>query len=121
MVVILKDVTVESINETEVKKLKIIRGVSNSVGVRFSLELPEVFSSRLRVGENIEIHIDKAPIPAGDRAKIHGEGTVFRIKGENPFELIATVGGLRLILTAPQFTESERSTFEGGRFYFALF
>ncbi len=121
MPVKLKDVTIESITQTEAKKMKLVKAVCKRAGMTLSLELPEVLSNRMNINETIEVHIDKKPIAMGEKARVYGEGIIFKIRREGPFELVATVGGLRFVFTASELTESERNTFENDRFYFALF
>ncbi|NWF94699.1 MAG: hypothetical protein HXY34_01000 [Candidatus Thorarchaeota archaeon] len=121
MVVRLKDALIESIDETETKKLRILTATSKEGGAVFSIELPDVLSSRLSARETVDVILDEEPIADGDKARVYGEGVAYKVTEEGTYELVGTVGGLRIHLSLVKATPSQKKTFSQGKFYFGLF
>ena len=120
MVVKLKGSVIDAIEETEAKKLKLLRISSKTDGATVSLELPDALCDALNVRDTINLVIDSKPILKGEQAKLYAEGTVFKIEEEGDFEMIGTIGGLRLVLKLSKPKPIQRETFDSKRFYLAL-
>ncbi len=116
----MKKATVESIEDTETKRLKVVKVIAKEEGVRISLELPEVLSSTLNPRDEITVIIDSKPIARGNSAKLYAEGKVFRIRDENGVEITSTIGGLRMTLDLSSPTAAQRKTFDQNRFLIAI-
>ena len=120
MVVRLKDTIIESIKDTETRRLKLLSLSSKSEGASITLELPDALSSTLGVNENVTVTLDSKPILKGESAKLYVEGTVFRKSADDGLEVIGSVGGLRLVLNLAKPTASQVNTFDEEKFYMTL-
>lgn len=120
MVVRLKDTIIDSIDDTETRRLKLLSISSKSEGATISLELPEALSATLSVNEIVNVTIDSKPIVKGESAKLYVEGTVFKKSAEEGFQMVGSVGGLRLVLNLAKATASQIGTFGEEKFYMAL-
>jgi hypothetical protein len=117
MVIRLKDAIIDSIDDTETKKLKLIKVTSKIDGATLELEIPEALCERLAKNDNIVIIIDEKPITKGSNAKVYMQGTVFKMDEENGFRIVGTMGGLRLLFTIDKLTPTKKRTFMGDSFY----
>lgn len=120
MVIRLKNAIVESIEDTETKRLKVIKMIAKEDGAQVSLELPEVLSGTINPRDEVTVIIDSKPIARGDSAKLYAEGKVFRIRDEKGFEVTGTVGGLRMTLDISSPTAGQRKTFDQDNFLIAI-
>ncbi|MHA2378003.1 MAG: hypothetical protein ACXADO_02520 [Candidatus Thorarchaeota archaeon] len=120
MVVRLKNTTIESIEDTETRKLKILNMVCRDEGARVVLELPEVLCDTMKAKDEVNIVIDSKPIARGPNAKLYAEGKLFRIKENAGLEIVGTIGGLKLVLTISKPTASQKNTFDSDKFLLAI-
>ncbi|MFW9798874.1 MAG: hypothetical protein ACFFD9_00405 [Candidatus Thorarchaeota archaeon] len=120
MVVRLKNTIVDSVEDTETRKLRILKMICKEEGARVILELPEVLSDQMKAKDTVSMVIDSKPIPKGTNAKLYAEGKVFRISEDSGMEVVGTIGGLRLILTLSSPSTSQRNTFGSDRFFLAI-
>ncbi|MHA2020120.1 MAG: hypothetical protein ACW98J_00450 [Candidatus Thorarchaeota archaeon] len=120
MVIRLKNATIESIEDTETKRLKVVKVIAKEEGARVSLELPEVLCSTMNPRDEVTVIIDSKPIARGNNAKLYAEGKVFRIRDENGVEVTGTVGGLRMTLDLSSPTAAQRKTFDFEKFLIAI-
>ncbi|MFX1415292.1 MAG: hypothetical protein ACFFC0_00710 [Promethearchaeota archaeon] len=120
MVVRLKNTIIESIEDTETRKLKVLNMVSKEEGARVVLELPEVLCDTMNPQDEVTIVIDSKPIARGPSAKLYAEGKVFRIKEDAGLEVVGAIGGLRLVLTISKPAASQRKTFDSDKFLLAI-
>lgn len=120
MVIRFKDTNIDSIEDTETRRLKIIKISSKGEGVTLSLELPEALCGALAVGDTVGITIDSKPIPTGESSKIYVEGNVFKRLEKEGLEVVGSIGGLRLVLNLVKSTPSQNSTFDSEKFYMTL-
>ncbi len=120
MVVRLKGTIVESVEDTETRKLKLLKMVCKEEGARVVLELPEVLSDQMKAKDAVLMIIDSKPISRGKNAKLYAEGKVFRINEDSGMEVVGTIGGLRLVLTLSNPSTSQKNTFSTDRFFLAI-
>ncbi|MHA2602322.1 MAG: hypothetical protein AM324_009355 [Candidatus Thorarchaeota archaeon SMTZ1-83] len=120
MVVRLKNATVESIEDTETKRLKVVKLNAKEEGARISLELPEVLCAAMSPRDKVTVIIDTKPITRGESARLYAEGKVFRIRDDDGVEVTSTVGGLRMTLDISSPTAAQRKTFDSDRFLIAI-
>ncbi len=120
MVVRLKNATIESIEDTETKKLKVVKVDAKEDGAQITLELPEVLWAAMNPRDKVTVIIDSKPIARGESAKLYAESKVFRIREDNGIEVIGTVGGLRMTLDISSPTAAQRKTFDSGKFLIAI-
>ncbi|MDH4213721.1 MAG: hypothetical protein OEV85_07350 [Candidatus Thorarchaeota archaeon] len=120
MVIRFKDTTIDSIEDTETRRLKILKISSRAEGAALTLELPEALCGSLTAGDNISIIIDSKPIPTGESSKIYVEGNVFKKVIKDNLEVVGSIGGLRLVLTLAKTTPSQSSTFDLDKFYMTI-
>ncbi|MFQ5831909.1 MAG: hypothetical protein ACE5H4_04355 [Candidatus Thorarchaeota archaeon] len=120
MVVRLKNAIVESIEDTETRKLKLLKMVCKEERARVVLELPEVLSEQMKPKDAVSMVIDSKPISRGANAKLYAEGKVFRINEDSGMEIVGTIGGLRLVLTLSKPSTSQRNTFGTDKFFLAI-
>ena len=120
MVIRLKDVTIESVDDTETRRLRLIKMASKTDGATITLELPEALSGTMSLGETVNVVVDSKEIAAGGSSKLYVEGTIFKISDADNFEIIGSIGGLRLVLTLAKATPTEKKTFDSERFYMAI-
>ncbi|PNX52543.1 MAG: hypothetical protein BV458_09030 [Thermoplasmata archaeon M9B2D] len=120
MVIRFKDTIIDSIEDAETRRLKILKISSKAEGITLTLELPEALCGSLTVGDNIGILIDSKPIPAGESSKLYVEGNVFKRVDKEGLEVVGSIGGLRLELTLAKATPSQSSTFDSDKFYMTI-
>lgn len=120
MVVRLKSTIIESIEDTETKRLKIVKLVSKDDGAQVTMELPEVLCDTMSPRDEVTVIVDSKPIPRGDAARLYAEGKVFRIKEEDGVEVTGTVGGLRITLSLSKPTAAQLKTFDSDKFLIAV-
>ena len=120
MVIRLKDVVIESVDDTETRRLKLIKMSSKADGATITLELPEALSGTMNSRETVSVIIDSKEIPTGGSSKLYVEGTIFKKSESDGFEIIGSIGGLRLVLTLAKATVSEIKTFDSEKFYMAI-
>jgi len=120
MVIRLKDIVIESVDDTETRRLKLIKMSSKTDGATITLELPEALSGTMSSGETVSVTIDSKEIATGESSKLYVEGTVFKKSNMDDFEVIGSIGGLRLILTMAKATPTEIKTFDSEKFYMAI-
>lgn len=120
MVVRLKNTIITSIEDTETKKLKLIKMVDKEDGASIELELPKALSDIFELKETVSIQIDSEPISKGEDARLYAEGTVFKTKHEDDMEVVGTLGGLRLVLVLDDPKPSQIKTFESQKIYISI-
>lgn len=120
MVIRLKDALINAIEETETKRLKLLRLSEKTEGATLSLELPEALSESFSVRDTVNVIIDSKPIVKGDSARLYAQGDVFQISTKKDLEVVGTIGGLRFVLTLSKTTPAKKKTFDDGSFYLAL-
>ena len=120
MVVKLKDATIELIEDTDTRMLKLLRIVSKNDGATLTLELPEALCGRLNVQDSIDVVLDSKPILKSEKSKLYVEGTVFKLGGESGLEVVGTIGGLRMVLNLLKATPAKRKTFSTNQFYLMI-
>ena len=120
MVIRLKDTVIESVDDTETRRLKLIKMSSKTSGATITLELPEALSGTLNSGETVTIVIDSKEIAKGTSAKLYVEGSLFKLSEEDGLEIIGSIGGLRLVLTLAKTTPALTKTFDSSKFYMAI-
>ncbi|MFW9931110.1 MAG: hypothetical protein ACFFDR_00430 [Candidatus Thorarchaeota archaeon] len=117
----IKDATITSIEDTETKKLKILKAVSKEEGVTLSLEMPEALCDPFHVKDTIEIVIDSEEIVKGDKAKLYAEGTVFKMDDSSSnLSVVAAFGGLRLVLEIASPKPAQRKIFDSQKVFLTL-
>ncbi|MFW9843879.1 MAG: hypothetical protein ACFFEV_04830 [Candidatus Thorarchaeota archaeon] len=120
MVIRLKDIVIESVDDTETRRLKLIKMTSKTEGATITLELPDALCGSMRSGETVSITIDSKEIATGESSKLYVEGTIFKKSDSGDFEIIGSIGGLRLVFTLAKATPSQIKTFDSERFYMAI-
>lgn len=120
MVVRLKDTVIESVDDTETRRLKLIKMSSKTDGATITLELPEALSGTMSAGETVSITIDSKEITTGAGSKLYVEGTIFKKSTTDNFEIIGSIGGLRLVLSMAKATPSQIKTFDSEKFFMAI-
>ena len=120
MVIKLKDVVIESVDDTETRRLKIIKMSSKTDGATITLELPEALSGTLSLGETVNIVIDSKEIVKGENSKLYVEGSIFKKTENDGLEIIGSIGGLRLVLNIAKVTPIQTKTFDSSKFYVSI-
>lgn len=120
MVVRLRDTVIESIEDTDTKRLKLLRIVSKKEGATITLELPDVLCETLNTSDSVAVTIDSKALTKGEKSKLYMEGKVFRTGGETDLNVVATAGGLRLTVIIADPTAAQRSTFDADRLFFMI-
>jgi len=120
MVIRLKDTVIESVDDTETRRLKLVKMSSKVDGATITLELPEALSGTLSLGETVNVVIDSKEIVKGEDAKLYVEGSLFKKSDSNGLEIIGSVGGLRLVLTMAKATPTQAKTFDSTKFFMAI-
>ena len=120
MVIRLKDVVIESVDDTETRRLKIIKMSSKTDGATITLELPEALSGTLSLGDTVNVVIDSKEITKGESSKLYVEGNLFNKIENEGLEIIGSIGGLRLVLTLAKVTPVQTKTFDSSKFYVAI-
>ncbi len=120
MVIRLRDTVIESVDDTETRRLKLIKMSSKTDGATITLELPEALSGTLSLGEIVNVVIDSKEIVKGQDSKLYVDGSIFKKSDSDGLEIIGSIGGLRLVLTMAKATPSQIKTFDSDRFYMAI-
>jgi hypothetical protein len=114
----IKDTTIVSIEETETKKMKILRMASKAEEMNLSLEVPEALSEPFHVKDNVIVTIDSEEISRGEKTKLYLEGTIFRINETSGLSVVAGFGGLRLVLDMASPKPTQSKIFSSGKTIF---
>ncbi len=120
MVIRLKDTVIESVDDTETRRLKLIKMSSKTDGATITLELPEALSRTLGSGETVSVVIDSKEIAKGQDSRLYVEGSIFKKSDSDNLEIIGSIGGLRLVLTLTKATPSQIKTFDSDKFFMAI-
>lgn len=120
MVIRLKDTVIESVDDTETRRLKLIKMSSKIDGATITLELPEALSGTIGLGETVNVVIDSNEIPKGEDSRLYVEGSIFKKLDKDGLEIIGSIGGLRLVLTLTKATPTQIKTFDSEKFYMAI-
>ena len=120
MVIRLKDTVIESVDDTETRRLKLIKMTSKTDGATITLELPEALSGTMNLGESVVVVIDSKEIVKGETSKLYVEGSVFKKSDSDGLEIIGSIGGLRLVLTMTKATPTQIKTFDSDKFYMSI-
>jgi hypothetical protein len=75
---------------------------------------------RLDNGDQVDIVLDEVPIATGEKTRLYAEGSVFKVSDEETYQVVGTIGGLRMVLSLSKPTPSQKKTFLSGHFYLAL-
>jgi hypothetical protein len=120
MVIRLKETVIDSVDDTETRRLKLIRMSSKANGATITIELPEALSGTLSLGETVDVVIDSKEIVKGEDSKLYVEGSLFKKSDDDGLEIIGSIGGLRLVLTISKATPVQAKTFDSTQFYMAI-
>lgn len=120
MVVRLRSAVIESIENTETKRLKLIQISSKEEGALVSIELPEALCDTLKPQDSVVVVMDSKPLVKGAKSKLYIESKVFRTSGDSDLNVVGTVGGLRLTVSLSKPTTAQRNTFDSERIYFII-
>lgn len=120
MVVRIKGGIINQIEDTETKRLKLIKISSQTEKAALTLELPEALCSAFEPQQIIDVKIDSKPILTGEKAKLYVEGTVFHIEENGEMVVTGTLRGLRLTISIGNPTPAKRKTFESDRLFLTL-
>ncbi len=116
----IKDATITSIEDTETKKLKILKAISKEDGFSLSLELPDALCDPFNTKDAIIITIDSEEITRGEKAKLYAEGKVFKFDDSSDLSVVATFGGLRGVVQISSPKPAQRKIFESERIFLSL-
>ena len=120
MVIRIKDAKISSIDESETKRLRVVKLESKADGVSLTLEVPEALSTKIEESNTLDVVIDSKPITRGPKALLYLEGKVFRQHDNKEFEAVATMGGLRLVVKMIKATPAKKKTFDSETVYLSL-
>jgi hypothetical protein len=120
MVIRLKTAVIDSVEETETRRLKLLKVSSKGDGATLTLELPDALCDTLNANDSITVVIDSKPITKGEQAKLYVESSVFKKLEKNGLEVIGSVGGLRLVFTLGKATASQSNIFNSEKFFLAI-
>ncbi|MHA1771159.1 MAG: hypothetical protein ACTSYL_09070 [Candidatus Thorarchaeota archaeon] len=120
MVIRIKDTVIKSISSTETKRLKLVKISSKTEGAELSIELPDALCDMIRSKDHISVIIDDKPIPKGESARFYAQGRIFKIITEKKFQVVGSIGGLRMVLTLEKPTPSQKQTLESQTYHLAL-
>ena len=120
MAIRIKGVKVQSVENTETKRLKIVKLDSKSDGITLVLEVPEALCAKIEDSKTLDGVIDSKPKTRGEKSLLYMEGTVFKQKDEKEFEVVATMGGLRLVIVLRKATPAKKKTFDSETIFLAL-
>ncbi len=120
MTIRLKTAVIDSVEETETRRLKLLKVSSKSDGATLTLELPDALSDTLNTSDSITVVIDSKPITKGEQAKLYIEGSVFKKSEKDGLEVIGSVGGLRLVFSLAKTTPSQSNVFNSEKFFLAI-
>ena len=120
MPVRIKDAVINSIEDTETKKLKILKMASKAEGASLTIELPDALCDPFSVKDLVAIVISSEDIPRGEKAKLYAEGTVFKMNETEGLEVVGTLGGLRFVLNLSSPKPAQRKTFDSEKLFLSL-
>ena len=120
MVIRLKDTVIDSIEDTETRRLKIIKISSKSEEANLTLELPEALCESMNTGDSVSIIIDSKEIVKGKDSKLYLEGNIFKKSNNEGLEVTGSIGGLRLVVKLAKATTNQASSFDGDKFFLAV-
>ncbi|KXH76711.1 MAG: hypothetical protein AM326_02140 [Candidatus Thorarchaeota archaeon SMTZ-45] len=120
MAITLRTAVIDSVEETETRRLKLLKVSSKSDGAMLTLELPDALSDTLNTSDSITVVIDSKPITKGEQAKLYIEGSVFKKSEKNGLEVVGSVGGLRLVFSLTKSTPSQSNVFSSEKFFLAI-
>jgi len=115
----LKNAVINSIEETETKRLKLLKIVSKVDGVTTTLELPDALCETMKIKDTIDVVIDSKPILKGPTARLYLEGTVFKVNDDD-FEVVGTFGGLRLTVNISKPKPAQKKIFETEKLFLMI-
>ncbi len=120
MVVRLRDAVIESIDDTETKRLRLVQISSKEEGANITLELPEALCDTLNPQDSIVVVIDSKPLARGEKSRLYLESKVFRTSDNGGLNVIGAIGGLRLVVNLTKPTAAQRNTFDSDKVYFMI-
>ncbi|MHA2423180.1 MAG: hypothetical protein ACXAEF_00185 [Candidatus Thorarchaeota archaeon] len=120
MPVKIKDATINSIEDTETKKLKILKMVSKTEGASLTIELPDALCDPFAVKDIVAVSIGSEELTRGEKSKLYAEGTVFKMNESDGLEVVGTIGGLRFVLNLSSPKPAQRKTFDSEKFFLSL-
>jgi hypothetical protein len=120
MPVKIKEATINSIEATETKKLKVLKITSKTEGASMTIELPDALCDPFSVKDSVAIIIDSEEITRGEKAKLYTEGTVFKMNESDGLEVVGTIGGLRFVLNLTSPKPTQRKTFDSEKVFVSL-
>ncbi|TFF86906.1 hypothetical protein EU519_00580 [Candidatus Thorarchaeota archaeon] len=116
----MKGTKIDAIEETETRRLKLIKMSSKTGGATLSVELPDVLCATLSEGQSVNLVIDSKPVSKGSSAKLYVEGSVFKKVENDGLQIIGSIGGLRLVLNLNKATSAKSKTFDSDKFYMVV-
>jgi hypothetical protein len=120
MVIRIKGGLIDQIEDTETKRLKLMKISSKKDKIALTLELPDALCSAFESQDTVDIEIDSKPLLKGEKGKLYLEGEVFRIIDNTDFEVIGTLGGLRLTISVGNPTPAKKKVFESDRIFLMI-
>ncbi len=120
MVIRLRDTVIDTIEDAETRRLKVVKISSKSEGANITLELPEALCESMNEGDTVSIVIDSKEITKGDDSKLYVEGSIFQKSEKEGLEITGSIGGLKLVVNLIKVTASQASTFDSDKFYLVL-
>ncbi|MEM4734209.1 MAG: hypothetical protein QXS20_00650 [Candidatus Thorarchaeota archaeon] len=121
MTIRVKEAFVESMNEAEIRGVRVLKASMKEPNGTLMLELPEVLCGSLSTGDQVGIVIDDKPLKIDESVKLCAEGTVFEeVEMGGGYRVTATIGGLRMVLESADLSAAQRDTFSSGRFFVVL-
>lgn len=120
MVVRLKNGTIDAIEETENKRLRIVKISSKDKGIKLTLEIPDALCETLDKRKSIDVILDSKKIVRSKLATLYLDGTIFNIAKNDGIEVVGTIGGLRLEVSIPKPTPAQNKTFGSGKLYLMI-
>ena len=120
MVIRIKGGIIDQIEDTETKRLKLLKISSPTEKAILTIELPEALSSVFKPQDIIDVKIDSKPMLKGEKAKLYVEGSVFNIDENDEIQVTGTLGGLRLTILIGNPTPAKRKTFESDKLFLMI-
>lgn len=120
MVIRLKTAVINSVEETETRRLKLLKVSAKKDGATLTLELPDALCDALNTNDSITVVVDSKPIAKGEQAKLYVESSVFKKLEKNGLEVIGSVGGLRMVFTLAKPTSTQSKIFDSEKFFLAI-
>lgn len=120
MVIRIKGANIDTVEETDTRRLMSVKISSKEAGFSMTMDLPDALSSSFQPKDSVDVIIDSEPISQGERARLHVESQIFKIKSGENMEIIGSVGGLRIEIILKKTTPARKKTFESEKFYLAM-